>query len=53
MPFLHIHRQLLMADENIIILDQLKDFWTPHVIRSTMMPSFCKLELAWLNYSLC
>ena len=30
-----------------------QDFWTPYVIRSTMTPSFCKLELAWLSYSLC
>ena len=35
--FLNTCKQLLVVDENIRIRDRLKDFWTPHVIRSTMM----------------
>ena len=54
MPFLNTHEQLLLADENIGIQDQLKDSWIPHVIRSTMISLvFYKSELAWLSYSLC
>ena len=46
-------KQLLVSDENIGIRDRLKYFRTPHVIRSTLMPSICKSELVWPSYSLC
>ena len=46
MPFLNTRKQLLVADKNIGIQEQSKDFWTPHVTRSTMVPSFCKSKLA-------
>ena len=36
MPCLHTREQSLMAGENIRIQDRLYDFWTPHVIRSTI-----------------
>ena len=32
---------LLISDEYIRIQEQLNDFCTPHVIRSTMVPRFC------------
>ena len=42
---LNTRKQLLISDENIAIQDQPKHFQTPHVIKSTLMLSFCELEL--------
>ena len=50
---LNTRKQLLVPDKNIRIWDRLKHFWTPHVTRSTLMPSICKSELVWASYSLC
>ena len=47
MSFLHTCEQMLLVDENIGVRERLKDCWTPHVIRSTVMPGFCKSELVW------
>ena len=49
---LNTRKQLLVSDENIRIRDRLKYFRTPHVIRSTLMPSIFKSELVWLSYGL-
>ena len=49
---LNTHKQLLVSDKNIRIRDRLKNFRTPHMIRSTLMLSFCKLELVWPSCSL-
>ena len=37
--------QTLVTHENIRVQRQRKNIWTPHVIRSPMVPSFCRLEL--------
>ena len=50
---LSTRKQLLVSDENIAIRDWLKYFRTPHMIRSTLMPSICKSELVWPSYGLC
>ena len=53
MPFLTTRKLTLVSDEYIRIQDQRKHFCTPHVIRNTMMPSFCKFEVVWPRYGLC
>ena len=50
---LNTRKQLLVLDENIGIRDRLKYFRTPHMIRSTLMPSICESELVWPSYGLC
>ena len=50
---LNTHKWLPVSGKNIRIRDQLKDFWTPHVIRSTLIPSICKSKLVWPSYSIC
>ena len=42
---LNSRKQFLVSDKNVGISDQLKDFQTPHVIRITLIPSFCKSKL--------
>ena len=52
LPFLNTHEQTLVTDEYIRIRERLKDFGTPHVIRSTMVSRVCELELVWPSYGL-
>ena len=51
--FLNTHEELLVVGENSRIQEQLKKFCTPHVIRSTMVLSFTKMNLVSPRYSLC
>ena len=51
MLFKITHEQMLVVYKYIRIQERLKDLCTPHVIRSTVEPRFCKLELAWPRYS--
>ena len=44
---LNTRKQLLVSDENIGIQDHLKDFRTPHVIRSMLMQ--IGVSMAWLK----
>ena len=44
------HKQTLVLYENITIQRQHKNIYTPHMIRSTMVPNFCKLELPQPSY---
>ena len=41
LPFLNTREQMLVLDEYIRIQEQLKQFCTPHVIRSTMVSRVC------------
>ena len=50
---LNIRKQLPVSLENIRMQVNSNNFWTPHVIRSMLIPSITKSELVWLSYSLC
>ena len=50
MRFLTTHEQTLVTYENIRIQIRRKNIWTPHVIRSPMVPSFCRLKLPQPSY---
>ena len=41
LPYLSTHEQTCTADKYIKIQEKLKDFCTPHVIRSTMVSRSC------------
>ena len=50
MWFLVTREQTLVTYENIRVQRQCKNIWTPHVMRSPMVPSFCILELPRPSY---
>ena len=43
-------KQTLIMYKNISIQRQRQNIWTPYVIRSPMVPSFCRLELPQPSY---
>ena len=45
-------KQTLVTYKNIRVQRRHKNIWTPHMIRSPMVPSFCKLELPQRHYKL-
>ena len=50
MWFLATCEWTLVTYKNIRIQTWCKNIWTPHVIRSSMVPSFCRLELSQPSY---